>query len=406
MDAHYRILYSGNLMPGQTPDDVAQRMAAKFRMREESARELILKGSGRVLKQRLNAVEVERYRAALMAIGLAITIEPEDLTEPQDDSVLRPYVPPSAAQQGETHAKPEGPSLEKPSRTDGSWSQCPKCGAEQVSDLTGVCQTCGVVAERYRVSLDEAPPTPGAREDVLYAPRSVSAGRGWSWIGDAWDLFKQAPGGWIGASVLFYLIVIALSLVPLIGGLATTIIGPMMIAGLIIGAHALHNGEEFSVGLLFAGLSRKPRPLALVGVVYLLLTIVTMIIVMAIFTLMIAGSEMMASATLMGPSNMDAMFASPAFLLPMLVAMLMGIALTMAMFFAPALVALNDVPVLQAFKLSFMGCLKNILPFLLYGLTAMVMFMLGALPFMLGLLLVVPVLMITFYTAYRDIFYR
>jgi uncharacterized membrane protein len=77
----------------------------------------------------------------------------------------------------------------------------------------------------------------------------------------------------------------------------------------------------------------------------------------------------------------------------------------MAMFFAPSLVALDRVPVLKALGLSFSGCLKNILPFLIYGLIALVLVMLGSLPLMLGLLVVLPVLTIAIYTSYRDIYY-
>jgi uncharacterized membrane protein len=88
-----------------------------------------------------------------------------------------------------------------------------------------------------------------------------------------------------------------------------------------------------------------------------------------------------------------------------LVAILLGIPLAMAMYFAPSLVALDQVPVLKAFSLSFFGCLRNILPFLVYGLVAMLMLILGTLPLLLGLLVVLPILTIAVYTAYRDIFY-
>lgn len=45
--------------------------------------------------------------------------------------------------------------------------------------------------------------------------------------------------------------------------------------------------------------------------------------------------------------------------------MLLGVPVMMAMLFAPALVGLNNVTVLRAFKLSFLGCWRNILPFLI-----------------------------------------
>ncbi len=57
-------------------------------------------------------------------------------------------------------------------------------------------------------------------------------------------------------------------------------------------------------------------------------------------------------------------------------------------------------------KMSFSGCLKNILPFLLYGVVALVMFFIGAIPVGLGLLVVMPVITASMYTAYRDIYYQ
>jgi uncharacterized membrane protein len=61
---------------------------------------------------------------------------------------------------------------------------------------------------------------------------------------------------------------------------------------------------------------------------------------------------------------------------------------------------------LSAMKLSFSGCVRNILPFLLYGVLALVLFFLGALPAGLGLLVVMPVMTASMYTAYRDIYYQ
>jgi uncharacterized membrane protein len=56
-------------------------------------------------------------------------------------------------------------------------------------------------------------------------------------------------------------------------------------------------------------------------------------------------------------------------------------------------------------KMSFSGCLKNILPFLLYGIIAMVLFILATIPIGLGLLVVVPMLTASIYTGYRDIYF-
>jgi uncharacterized membrane protein len=55
-------------------------------------------------------------------------------------------------------------------------------------------------------------------------------------------------------------------------------------------------------------------------------------------------------------------------------------------------------------KESFQGCLKNALPFLIYGLVGLVAAVVAAIPFGLGWLVFGPVLMASVYTAYKDIY--
>lgn len=424
MDAQYRILYSGKLLPGQDVDEAASRLAKRFRMQEETAREFLLKGAGRVLKQNLNAAAAEKYRLALTGAGMVITIEPQDAASSaaEVESLLRPYSMASAA--APAQPDPGKPASRKGQAGDG-WTACPKCGEMQVSDVTGVCQACGVVAERYLANrglhtderatanpyapprADLTPPPIDIYDDSLQPPRSTPAGRGWGWILESWDLFRDHPGAWIGAVLLFYLIMIAVNLVPGVGGLASTLLGPMLSAGLMMGAHLQSKGEGFSVTQLFAGASEKPGQLALVGVAYLLFALAIVLVIGGVIALMAGGdSAAILSAAATGPNGIpDPQALMGLFALPVLVAMLLGIPLGMASFFAPALVALDDVPVLRAFKLSFLACLKNILPFLVFSLVALVMLVLGMLPFMLGLILVMPILTIAVYVAYRDIFY-
>jgi uncharacterized membrane protein len=102
---------------------------------------------------------------------------------------------------------------------------------------------------------------------------------------------------------------------------------------------------------------------------------------------------------------MAAVIGSPTFILPMLVGLALSIPLVMAYWFAPALVALEGVSAVSAMKLSFVGCLKNVLPFLLYGIIGLVLFILGAIPFGLGLLIILPVMMASIYVSFKDIYY-
>jgi uncharacterized membrane protein len=80
--------------------------------------------------------------------------------------------------------------------------------------------------------------------------------------------------------------------------------------------------------------------------------------------------------------------------------------LAMAVWFAPALVLLDGLPAWRAMQLSLRACVRNVLPFLLYSVAMFGLLVVALAPFMLGLLLWVPLAMLSVYTAYRDIFTR
>jgi uncharacterized membrane protein len=93
--------------------------------------------------------------------------------------------------------------------------------------------------------------------------------------------------------------------------------------------------------------------------------------------------------------------------------------LLMAYIFAPALVVLEDLSAWEAMKLSFVGCLKNLLPLTLYSILVTVLFLLNSVflllspilmvvamvLFVLGFLVLFPIQIGAIYTAYREIYY-
>ena len=92
------------------------------------------------------------------------------------------------------------------------------------------------------------------------------------------------------------------------------------------------------------------------------------------------------------------------FLLAALLALAVTIPVIMAFYFAPALITFNDLEVMQALKLSFRGCLRNIMPFLLFGILMILLSILAMIPLGLGMLILAPVGMISIYVCYKDIF--
>ena len=227
--------------------------------------------------------------------------------------------------------------------------------------------------------------------------RSVAAGRGVAWIGAGWQLFKANPLIWIVNVVLFLLIAGAVQVVPFIGGLAGMLLAPVLAGGLMIGAHAVRRGEALEVAHLFAGFREQTGSLILIGVIYLA--------GLAILLLLLVGALMGVGVSVFNMRDGVDPAIFPTLILAILVMVALAIPLAMAYWFAPALVALNRLSAVAAMKASFFGCLKNILPFLLYTLVAMLAGLVAFIPLGLGWFVLGPVLVASMYTSYRDIFY-
>ncbi|MEO8132791.1 MAG: BPSS1780 family membrane protein [Betaproteobacteria bacterium] len=236
--------------------------------------------------------------------------------------------------------------------------------------------------------------------------RRVAAGQGFSWIGAAWTLFKAAPGSWVACFLIFVVIMILLAVVPLLGNIAGALLSPILIGGLMLGCRDIGRDEEMMVSHLFAGFKERSGPLFVLGLLEFGLSLVAMLIAALIIFLTVGA---MIVGILMGNSPQPVDMLAPEFWLAMalVLAVVVGlfIPVTMAAWFAPALVALNGVEPLQALKSSFFACLKNFIPFLVYGIAMLVLAIVATIPLGLGWLLLGPVMIASIYTAYRDIFF-
>ncbi len=233
-------------------------------------------------------------------------------------------------------------------------------------------------------------------------PKSVGAGHGMTWLLDAFALFRQSPGMWILSFILFIVVTSLLSVVPILGSLASMLISPILMGGFMVACQRLENNGDLTFEDLLAGFRQHTGRLAGIGAFYLLGMILAMLIGFALLGLFMdldhleRLSEQMAVA--------DPAVLGVSFLLPLLVLMLLILPLLMAYWFAPALVILHGMRPLDAMLRSFFGCLRNVLPFTLYGFVLLGLFILGALPMLLGLLIVGPMAIASVYTGYRDIF--
>jgi uncharacterized membrane protein len=76
----------------------------------------------------------------------------------------------------------------------------------------------------------------------------------------------------------------------------------------------------------------------------------------------------------------------------------------MAIWFAPALVVLRGMAPVDAIKASFAASMKNIVPFVVFGVLYIIAAIVASIPFGLGWIVLVPVLLLTAYVSYQDVF--
>jgi uncharacterized membrane protein len=197
-----------------------------------------------------------------------------------------------------------------------------------------------------------------------------------------------------------------LAIIPLLGNIAGALLSPILIGGLMAGCRALERNDELTVSHLFAGFSEKAGPLFILGLLEFGISLVAMLIAAAIIFLTL-GAMFLGVLTGKGPdpsTTIDASYIIGA-LVVVLILVALFIPVTMAVWFAPALVMLDGVEPWAALKSSFFGCLKNVGSFLVYGIAWIVLGIIATIPLGLGWLVLGPVTIASVYTAYRDIYF-
>jgi len=237
---------------------------------------------------------------------------------------------------------------------------------------------------------------------ILCKPRAAEISRGMAWLSEGFGYFQKDILAWVGVTILLFVFIIALAFIPLLGNLAIEVLMPIFIAGLMLGCQARAQGEKFQVVHLFAGFSQHTGQLMILGLLYLAGIIAIAILIVI---LVIVGAGDTAIMAELEAGDIAALTDNRKFLL--LIALIVAalyVPLLMAYWFAPALVILRKAGAIDAIKLSFTGCLMNIMPFILYGLIGLVLSIVAIIPMGLGLLVLIPVVTASIYVAYQDIY--
>ena len=201
---------------------------------------------------------------------------------------------------------------------------------------------------------------------VLREARAVPAGHGLRWAKEGLELFAASPAVWLGITILFIMMGVVLSIIPF-AGMFWSVVVPIHAGGLMLGCRALRQGRPLEVRHLFNGFEApRVQPLALVGALYLAGSLVVMLPV-----IMLAVAASLGSAFVVGSAGASTPALVGMGLVALLIVLLVGAAivvLSLALWFAPALVVFDDVPAFEALKGSLRAGWLNVAAFTVYGL--------------------------------------
>ena len=230
---------------------------------------------------------------------------------------------------------------------------------------------------------------------VIDNGRSVPIGNSTLWIKATYRLFSQRPWKWIGTMLLLALISIVASMLPL-SSLLTTLLWPVVAGGIASALDEQRQTQSFTLSSVFSGFGPRMPSLIAVGAVGLL----SYGIMFLVMSTMVGNDTALA---IMGSGEQLSVI-PPGFWSAMIVTMVLTIPLTAATFLATPLIMLHGARPVDAMRMSFFGCMKNILPWIVSGVLMFFLVLVSIIPLLLGLFVTLPMAVMLFYSMYRDIF--
>ena len=232
-------------------------------------------------------------------------------------------------------------------------------------------------------------------------PRKVEAGQGFRWVAEGFRLYRKNPLLLSAAFGVLFGVVMALGLIPMVGGSLSELASPLMVAGFMAAYRMLDEGKELELPNFLAGVQGPAIPLMTVGAVQLLGTLLIGQVMLAMgFD---PQAVMAAAQTEKDPAAMQAILNQS--LPAVFTGLLLFTPLIMATWFAPALILFGGARPATALGVSLKAVAKNWAAMLTNGLAlGAVLFVSLLIPMLLGLLVAMPVLFGSLYASYQAIF--
>jgi hypothetical protein len=250
------------------------------------------------------------------------------------------------------------------------------------------------------------------------------ARQGMVWLAQAYTMFKQQRLAWIVLLLGYYLVLLLLRAVPVLGPYAMTVMKPVFAVGLLAAAWTQERGSPPKLSQLFEGFRANLWALLPIGLFF----------VIGITTAVFASSlvdggkllDFLSAGGAMTEEQLASALAGGSLQIGMLFSALLSIPVLIATWWAPALVVFQDARAGAALVASLRAALANWRPLSIYALG--VFFYGGVVPGILigGIALVIPppassvlvialllpyslffaaTLHISDYVSYRDVFH-
>lgn len=236
--------------------------------------------------------------------------------------------------------------------------------------------------------------------------KKFTAARGWTWIKQGYQLIMVSPILAIATALIGALAIFLVLLVPLIGPLLAVILMPIMLAGYMRVCRSLEEHEEIELTHLLAGFKKHTPALVSLG------AFLMMGMLLASAVMVFVGGDQLTTlmeevrATDNPQVLMEAInTAGSGVALAILLGFTLVLMLIVAWQYAPMLVFFSGVPPFMALRDSFVGTMRNIVPYTVYSLLMqLVALLLGFFPFGIGMILLLPIGLTSLYVSYRNIF--
>jgi uncharacterized membrane protein len=231
--------------------------------------------------------------------------------------------------------------------------------------------------------------------------KQADVGQGVAWIGSGFRNFMKNPGMWIVLGLVLLICYIGISLIPFLGSLLVSLVSPVLTAGMLYAAKQAEDGQPVEFSHLFRGFqeSRALNGLLALGAVMVAGTIASMIVMF-----MLVGSAFMASMQAGGPEELSLLALGTGGLIGLLLVLSIQLLVAATLVYAIPLVMFKGAAVGEAMSASINACIENWLSLLVFGAIFLIVAIVAALPFGLGLIVLLPASFGMLYASYRDIF--